>query len=86
MSAGVLGVGPCGGNCACGGCHVRIEDGGQYLSYASDLEKISWTKCFDVRRPLAWPARPASSAGGKHLGSHSWRLAATFAQRRPANR
>jgi len=64
MSAGVLGVGPCGGNCACGGCHVRIEDGGQYLSYASDLEEDQLDQVFDVRPSSRLACQARIIAGG----------------------
>lgn len=49
LGAGVIEAGPCGGNSACGGCHVRIEAGAQYLSQASEHEEDQLDRVFDVR-------------------------------------
>jgi 2Fe-2S ferredoxin len=64
MSAGAVAAGPCGGKCACGGCHVRIEDGAQYLSCASELEEDQLDQVFDVRPSSRLACQARIIAGG----------------------
>ena len=56
---GALKPGHCGGRSACGGCHVRIEEGAECLSAPSDAEEDQLDRVFDVRNSsrLACQAR-----------------------------
>lgn len=64
MSAGAVPVGPCGGQCACGGCHVRIEEGAELLSCASELEEDQLDQVFDVRPSSRLACQARILAGG----------------------
>jgi len=64
MSAGAVTVGPCGGNCACGGCHVRIEEGANFLSGASEKEEDQLDQVFDVRPSSRLACQARIIAGG----------------------
>jgi 2Fe-2S ferredoxin len=64
LSAGAIEAGPCGGHCACGGCHVRIEVGGQHLSCASELEEDQLDRAFDVRPSSRLACQARIIAGG----------------------
>jgi ferredoxin, 2Fe-2S len=64
MRAGATNVGPCGGNCACGGCHVRIEEGANLLSSASEKEEDQLDQVFDVRPSSRLACQARVIAGG----------------------
>jgi 2Fe-2S ferredoxin len=64
ISAGAVSAGPCGGNCACGGCHVRIEEGANSLSCASEKEEDRLDQVFDVRPSSRLACQARIIAGG----------------------
>ena len=64
MTTGAISAGSCGGNCECGGCHVRVEEGAQYLSTASELEEELLDRVFDVRPSSRLACQARIIAGG----------------------
>ncbi len=64
MSTGVVNPGPCGGNCVCGGCHVRVEEGAQYLSTATEREEEQLDRVFDARNSSRLACQARIIAGG----------------------
>ena len=64
MGAGTVEPGHCGGNGACGGCHVRVEDGVQFLSVASEREEDQLDRLFDVRPSSRLACQARIIAGG----------------------
>ncbi len=64
MGAGAVKPGPCGGNSACGGCHVRIEEGARFLSAPSEQEENQLDRAFDVRPSSRLACQARIIAGG----------------------
>jgi len=64
MSTGAVTPGACGGICACGGCHVRVEEGAQYLSTATETEEDQLDRVFDVRQSSRLACQARIIAGG----------------------
>ncbi len=64
MSTGAILVGSCGGNCKCGGCHVRVEEGAQYLSTATEQEEDQLEEVFDARKSSRLACQARIIAGG----------------------
>jgi len=64
INTGTVHAGPCGGNCACGGCHVRIEEGANSLSCASEKEEDQLDQVFDVRPSSRLACQARIIAGG----------------------
>ncbi len=64
MSTGAVTAGTCGGICACGGCHVRVEEGAQYLSTATEREEDQLDRVFDVRQSSRLACQARIIAGG----------------------
>ena len=64
MTTGAVSAGTCGGNCACGGCHVRIEEGAQYLSTATEREEDQLDRVFDARHSSRLACQARIIAGG----------------------
>ena len=49
VSNGCFAAGACGGQSACGGCHVRVEEGAQLLSSPTVSEEDQLDRVVDVR-------------------------------------
>ena len=64
MSTGAVTAGSCGGNCSCGGCHVRVEEGAQYLSTATEREENQLDRVFDARHSSRLACQARIIAGG----------------------
>jgi len=64
MSTGAINAGSCGGNCECGGCHVRVEEGAQYLSTATEQEEARLEQVFDARHCSRLACQARIIAGG----------------------
>ena len=64
MSTGIVSAGNCGGNCKCGGCHVRVDEGAQYLSTASEQEEEQLEQVFDARQSSRLACQARIIAGG----------------------
>ena len=64
VATGSIDVGSCGGNCKCGGCHVRIEEGAKYLSTATEREEAQLEQVFDTRQSSRLACQARIIAGG----------------------
>jgi len=64
MTSGTMEVGSCGGNSKCGGCHVRVEEGAQYLSTATEREEAQLEEVFDARQSSRLACQARIIAGG----------------------
>lgn len=64
LSNGCFTAGACGGQSACGGCHVRVEEGAQFLSSPTDSEEDQLERVFDVRGSSRLACQARIIAGG----------------------
>ena len=64
MTTGAISAGSCGGKCECGGCHVRVEEGAQYLSTATEQEEEHLEQVFDARQSSRLACQARIIAGG----------------------